>query len=80
MQEPHGPASPLAPTALLSLLATGLCLLTERYRRVQVSVGKVGMAAPEAQAEAWLLFPSRCSERALEWVGRPSEKALCGYS
>ena len=41
-----------------------------------MSVGEVGLAAPEAQAEAWLLFPGRCSDRALEQAGGPSEKAL----
>ena len=41
-----------------------------------MSVGKVGTAAPEAQAEAGLLFPGRCSERALEQDWRPSEKDL----
>lgn len=41
-----------------------------------MSVGKVGMAAPEAQVGAWLLFPGRCSDGAPEQDGRPSEKAL----
>lgn len=41
-----------------------------------MSVGKVGTASPEAQAETWLLFPGGCSDRALGQDWRPAEEAL----